>query len=116
MSGSLYRRLPLVYLEREMKSLRRKILHLILVLSLIGVVPTRSLAWDEKGHRIIAALAWFKLSDQYKRKIREILGNKNSDPDGPLAAIAGWADKQAVQYPEQRRWHFVNIPLSAATY
>src|SRR4030095_8489171 len=93
-----------------------KILHLILALSLIGFVPTRTFAWDEKGHKIIAALAWSKLNEQYKRQLRELIGSQNSDPDGPLAAIAGWADRQGLQYPEQRKWHFVNIPLSAPTY
>jgi nuclease S1 len=95
---------------------QNKILHLILAVSLIGVSPTRTLAWGEKAHRIIAALAWFKLKDEYKAKVRELLGEKTSDPNGPLVAIATWADLRATQYPDERKWHFVDIPLSASAY
>jgi nuclease S1 len=100
----------------SLRRTRKKILHLTLALILIGFLPTQSFAWGEKGHRIIAALAWYKLGDQYKREIQNLLGSQGVDPDGPLAAIAGWADRQALQYPEQRKWHFVDIPLSETSY
>jgi hypothetical protein len=92
------------------KLARSKILHLILTASLICVLPARTFAWGEKGHRIIAALAWLKLSDNAKHRINELLG-ETADSTGPLTAVAIWADN--VKSPEQRKWHFVSIPRGA---
>lgn len=95
---------------------RSKFLHLVLTGSLICVLPARTFAWSDKAHRIIAALTWLKLKDDTKRQVRDLLASKSSDPYGPLVAVASWADLQGLQYPEQRKWHFVDIPLSALTY
>jgi hypothetical protein len=93
-----------------------KKLHVVLVLSVILLLPSQAFAWGEKAHRIIGALAWMKLSEQAKRQVRDLLPEESSDPDGPLAAVSMWADRQSINYREQARWHFVAIPLSAATY
>jgi len=90
--------------------------HLVLILSLILLVPSQTFAWGEKAHRIIGALAWLKLSAQAQRQVKELLPEESSDPDGPLAAVSMWADRQSAVYREQAKWHFVAIPLSAAAY
>lgn len=91
-------------------------LHALIALSLIVLLPSQVFAWGEKAHRIIGALAWQKLSDQAKRQVEWLLPEESSDPDGPLAAVSMWADRQSANYREQARWHFVAIPLSAAEY
>ena len=91
-------------------------LHIVLVLSLVLLLPSQTFAWGEKAHRIIGALAWLKLSEDVRRQVKALLPEESSDPDGPLAAVSTWADRQSVVYREQAKWHFVNIPLSAAIY
>ena len=91
-------------------------LHLTLVFSLVLLLPSQTFAWGEKAHRIIGRLAWEKLSEQAKQQVRTLLPEESSDPDGPLAAVSMWADRQSVVYREQARWHFVEIPLSAPGY
>src|ERR1051325_7008503 len=92
---------------------RCRILHLPLTLVLLIAFPIHAFAWDDKAHQIIGALAWLKLSEGTKRKVIELLPPETSkDPNGPLAAVSTWADRQRVVYREQANWHIVNIPLS----
>jgi hypothetical protein len=98
-------------------SARRRILHLVISLSLIAVFPTRTFGWSEKAHRIIAALAWSKLRDEYKAKIKkDFLDDQTKNASDPLVVIAAWADERGLEVPAERKWHFVNIPLSAESY
>jgi hypothetical protein len=90
-------------------------LHLPLLLLLIGLQPGQGFAWGAKGHRIIAALAWHRLSDEAKQAVKDLLGKNMVDGD-PLTAIATWADEQAHNNREEQRWHFVEIPLYAEGY
>jgi hypothetical protein len=95
---------------------RRKILHLTLTFILLVSFPMRAFAWDDKAHQIIGALAWMKLSPEAKRQVLYLLPAAGKDPDGPLAAVSTWADRQRVVYADQASWHFVNIPLSQSAY
>jgi hypothetical protein len=45
-----------------------------------------------------------------------LLPEASKDPDGPLAAVSTWADRQRIVYTEQASWHFVNIPLSQSSF
>src|SRR5215216_1670912 len=94
---------------------RCKILTLTFVLLI--AFPIRAFAWDDKAHQIIGALAWMKLSEGVKRQVLNLLPPEASkDPDGPLAAVSTWADRQRVAYREQASWHFVGIPLSESKF
>ena len=96
---------------------RRRILHLTLTFVLLVAFPIHAFAWDDKGHQIIGALAWLKLSEGVKRQVLNLLPPEASkDPNGPLAAVSTWADHQRVVYTDQASWHFVNIPLSQSAY
>lgn len=96
---------------------RCKILHLTLTLILLVAFPMRAFAWDDKAHQIIGALAWKKLSEGAKRQVLNLLPPEASaDPNGPLAAVSTWADRQRVVYREQASWHFVAIPLSESKF
>jgi hypothetical protein len=94
----------------------KKVLHLTLAITIVLSSPLQSFAWSDKAHRIIAALAWMKLSESAKRQVRELLPGTSLEGNGPLAEISMWADLQRGPYPEERRWHFVAIPLSAESY
>jgi nuclease S1 len=98
------------------RQLRCKLLHLTLTFVLLFALPIQALAWDDKGHQIIGALAWLKLSEGVKRQVLALLPESSKDPDGPLAAVSTWADRQKVVYREQVRWHFVSIPLSQQSF
>ena len=95
---------------------RMRVLPIVLSFCLIFVFPMTSFAWGDKGHQIIGALAWQKLSESVRRQVTELLPEGEKDPNGPLAAVGSWADRQALVNPSERSWHFVGIPLSAQGY
>jgi len=95
---------------------RTRVLPVVLSFCLIFVFPTATFAWGDKGHQIIGALAWENLSESAKRQVMELLPEGAKDPNGPLAAVGSWADRQALANPSERSWHFVSIPLSAQGY
>ena len=45
----------------------------IITAFLVLVTPTSSFAWNHKGHRVIASIAYRQLDEQTKRKIAEVL-------------------------------------------
>ncbi len=91
-------------------------LHLTLVLTIVLSSPLQTFAWGDKAHQIIGALAWLKLTEGAKRQVKELLPNITANELGPLAAASTWADQQANTYPEERKWHFVAIPLAANSF
>jgi hypothetical protein len=70
-------------------------------------------AWGVEGHEVIAALAAGQLTPRAAAQVSALL-------DGPARAVliadANWADEIRDQRPETGRWHYVNIPISAAGY
>ena len=55
------------FMNRSRRSLR------IITAFLVLVTPTSSFAWNPKGHRVIASIAYRQLDEQTKRKIAEVL-------------------------------------------
>jgi hypothetical protein len=82
---------------------------------LVGVLALMPLnqAWSfgASGHAIIAEIAQRRVEPGVLRKMKELLGGEVS-----LASIANWADHVALLRPNTVNWHFVNIPLEAASY
>jgi hypothetical protein len=95
---------------------RTKVLPLLLLLTFVLVFPTSAMAWGDKAHQIIAALTWLRLTDATKREIMVLLPEGKSDPNGPLAAVASWAERQEAVNPVERRWDYVDIPFEAERY
>ena len=95
--------------------MRKHFLRLFLSACLISLLPGQTLAWDDKGHRIIAALAWDQLSPQTKGEVEKLLGKSKPKID-PLTAVATWAEDQGAKTSGSRRWHYVDIPLNAGPY
>jgi hypothetical protein len=86
-------------------------MRVFLLLVLMCLAPQSVLAWGQEGHAIIAEIAQRHLSNRARAKIADLLGLGVS-----LASIASWADDVRSERPETYNWHFVDIPLDAATY
>mgnify|MGYP000952893475 CR=1 FL=1 len=90
-------------------------IRLPVVLLAAGVLvagSSRSSAWWDDGHAIVAKVAADRLTPHAKAAVKEILKN---DPTGQtLVAVSGWADTvRRTPMPETYNWHFVDIPLDA---
>lgn len=85
-------------------------------------------AWGNDGHRIVARIAWSRLTPAARARITSLLANdpqlttcqENHQPVvTPLdrfVCIATWADDVRDARPETRLWHFVDIPIDVPTY
>lgn len=70
----------------------------------------RVLAFGERGHRMIALLAWQELTPQARADVAALLGPR------ALADVASDPDRWREQQPETAPWHYVNLPPDAAEY
>ena len=72
------------------------------------LMPAQLLAWGQKGHRIIAEVAYHYLSAGTRTKIDKVLGQKHG-----MVYVANWADeiKSDTIYPESisEGWHFQDL-------
>jgi hypothetical protein len=82
----------------------------IAVLLMIALVPMQLLGWGARGHRIIAELAYSRLTARTRRNVQLLLGVES------LAEISTWADDVRQQRDETFGWHFVNIPGAAESF
>src|SRR5215831_6490007 len=80
---------------------------LVAIVALLALISSQVLAWGTKGHAVVAALAYSRLTPVTKKNIRQLLGDDN------LAAIASWADQVRRDRDESYGWHFVDIPKDA---
>lgn len=68
-------------------------------------------AWGQDGHSIVSEIAQRRLDKTARDRVDQLLGH------GSLASVASWADDvKFLDRPETKPWHFVNIPLSSASY
>jgi len=86
---------------------------LAIALFLVSIVPTQAFAWGSEGHRIVAEIAEQHLEPQTTRQIHDLLAIDN---ETSLADVANWADQIRRQRHSTASWHFVDIPIAAATY
>ena len=82
----------------------RKLISALLVAVLM---PVQLLGWGGKGHRIIADIAYSRLTPQARKNVELLLGYEG------LASISTWADDIRRQRDETYDWHFVDIPGAA---
>ena len=66
------------------------------------------LAWSEQGHRIVALAAQENLTDNMKRRMTFLFGQKPQ-----LVDYATWADELARTRLETEAWHSIAIPPDA---
>jgi len=72
-------------------------------------------AWGREGHRLTALVAEQYLTPETKAQIAQLL-HADSRSSETLADVAPWADIYRVDHPETAKWHFVDIPKSAASF
>jgi hypothetical protein len=89
----------------------RKVLPFLVAFALLSAVPHRRVeAWGPAGHRIVALVAMKHLTDEARAQVQTLLG------DETLADVANWADDVRDDRPNTAKWHFVNLPKTAATF
>lgn len=100
-----------------MYALRGTVLALV-----ISLVPEAALAWDDQGHRLIAAIAYSRLSSDARAAVDDLLAVDRKDtltkPD--FINRAAWANRlmeesrittQRTEYNATRAWHMAEIEV-----
>jgi len=89
---------------------------IIKILLLLGVVSSTqpAFAYSDDGHKIVAKLAWQKLSPFARQNIERILGVGEQQ----FVNAATWADdiKGDDRYSYLKPLHYVNLPANASKY
>jgi hypothetical protein len=80
---------------------------------LLLAAPAPALAWGAAGHAIVAEIAEARLSGPALTQIYNLLA---VDLHGHLEEVASWADAWREAHKETGAWHFVDIPIDAASY
>jgi hypothetical protein len=88
--------------------LNRASVFLVLACALAWVSPC--FGWGADGHRIVAFIATARLTPQAKEDVKALLGNAT------LVDVASWPDQIRQERPETGPWHYVDIPVNAASY
>ncbi|MFL5261619.1 MAG: S1/P1 nuclease [Anaeromyxobacteraceae bacterium] len=82
----------------------------VAVAFLAALAPRPALAWDARGHRLVARIAEARLDARARAAARALL-------DAPhLAGVATWADAEAKRRRETGPWHWVNIAAADGGY
>ena len=82
------------------------------VFVLVGFVPVLG-GWGQKGHAIIADLAWRDLTPAAREAIEGLL-----DPSDTIQTTSAWADavRPTDEYRYTAPFHYVNLPDGAREY
>ncbi len=85
----------------------KKVLSILLLsAALLYLQPAQ--AWGPTGHRVVAEIASFRLSNKAKLAIQKIIGNES------LAMIANWPDfiksDTTGEYNHTSPWHYLDFP------
>jgi hypothetical protein len=91
-----------------MLNVMRKFLAAITLAALL--VPISANAWWEKGHRLVADVAWNHLTPVAKQNVQALLGTES------MADVAAWADVYRPLALQTAGWHYTDIPGDKTTY
>lgn len=78
-------------------------------------------AWGDKGHQVIAVIAWHYLSPGAREQIDTLLRGDNSGLTATdFVSESTWADMyrdsdrdtNKTRYEQTRRWHYINLKLA----
>ncbi|HEY3698425.1 MAG TPA: S1/P1 nuclease, partial [Spongiibacteraceae bacterium] len=98
-----------------------RILHKSFYLILLLVCASQAYAWGDRGHRVIALIAWHYLTPATQAKIDNILRLDRSGLTATdFASEATWADAYRdsdrnttrVRYEQTRHWHYINLEIA----
>ncbi len=112
-----------------------RIVRLFCALLLAGMASSPALAWNDKGHMVIARLAWKELNEDERAKVIAILKLhphyqeffKEKKPDGfteeewVFLRAATWSDWVRGGSPDRRKYHmgpahYINLSILAPGY
>ena len=82
---------------------------LILIVLLVLIIPTRTFAWGEKGHQLVAEIAFKQLDKKTRKLILSYLDGMT------IEQAATWMDdvKKDRSYDKLKPWHYVNFDKNA---
>jgi S1/P1 Nuclease len=83
---------------------------LVLGALLVCLAPARCHAWGDTAHRIIARIAFQRLTPEARARALELLAGED------FVSASTYADAIRVARPDSAGWHFVDIPAGAPTY
>ena len=80
----------------------KRFLQLFIVCACLSVYSLPALSWGQKGHRVIAKIAYDNLNRKAKKAVDKTLGK------GGIVYWANWPDeiKSDTIYPTSYDWHF----------
>lgn len=88
---------------------------------LLAAAPGSAHAWGEDGHRLIARLAYERLSPSVRAEIDRLIAADAADPSPgcPITSVESlstWSDcvRGIRAYANQSPWHYDNIPICNA--
>lgn len=78
----------------------------IILFLALSFLPIELLAWGQKGHRVIAEVAYHYMNSGARRKVDKVLGRHG------MVYWANWPDeiKSDTIYPDSFDWHFQDMP------
>lgn len=85
----------------------------VMLLTLLLSLPAQ--AWDERGHRVVAAIAWEHLGHATRHWVEDILLQHPDPTARSREGAAIWADRIRRRRPQSTGWHFINLPLSQSS-
>lgn len=92
----------------------------VIAATLLLLLDSHVYAWGDKGHQVIASIAWNYLSANTRKQIDTLLKYDNSGlTDTDFISESTWADEyrdsdrdtDKVRYEQTRRWHYINLKL-----
>ena len=101
-----------------------RVLFRLLLAACIGGVGADAVAWGDKGHEIVAAIAYARLTPATRKIIDAMLASDNDKLTAPdFVSRATWADRYRdgdrnttkKHYLATRQWHFVDIEIEGGT-
>ena len=80
----------------------KRFLQLLIVCACLSAYSLPALSWGQKGHRVIAKIAYDNLNRKAKKAVDKTLGK------GGIVYWANWPDeiKSDTIYPTSYDWHF----------
>jgi hypothetical protein len=99
----------------------------VLAISLVVLVCSTAVAWNNKGHMVVARLAYLKLSEEDRAAVNQILKKHPhyeeflsddkptnvSEQEWVFWRAATWPDWIKIRYPKlsHPKWHYVDFPF-----
>jgi len=74
------------------------------------LLPVAANAWWEKGHRLVAEIAWDHLTPVARKNVQFLLGKES------LADISSWPDVYRPTVTQTGNWHFTDVPGDSDKY